>query len=53
MRAVASVRPLPTPINTFSRGENILVDVVAWYHEMRRETPDIYADQDWSGLHQK
>lgn len=30
-----------------------MVDVVAWYHEMRRETPDIYADQDWSGFHQK
>ncbi len=37
-------------VESYARGENTLVDVVAWYHDMRRETPDIYADQDWSGV---
>ena len=38
-------------VQAYCRGENTLVDVVEWYHAMRRETPDIYADQDWSGVH--
>lgn len=40
-------------VEAYCRGENTLNDVVAWYHDMRRETPDIYADQDWSGLNLK
>ena len=31
-------------------GQSTLVDVVGWYADMRRTTPDIYADQDWSGV---
>lgn len=38
-------------VAAYLRGENTLVDVVDWYDEMRRKTPDIYADQDWNGLH--
>ena len=38
-------------VEAYARGENTLGDVVAWYHDMRRKTPDIYADQDWSGFH--
>ena len=35
--------------DAYGRGENTLVDVVDWYHQIRRETPDIYADHDWTG----
>jgi glyoxylase-like metal-dependent hydrolase (beta-lactamase superfamily II) len=34
----------------YLRGNSTLVDVDAWYAEMRRQTPDIYADQDWTGI---
>jgi hypothetical protein len=34
-------------VEAYARGENTLGDVVAWYHDMRRKTPDIYADQGW------
>ncbi len=37
-------------VEAYARGKNTLTDVVEWYHAMRRETPDIYADQDWSSL---
>lgn len=37
-------------VAAYLRGENILGDVVDWYNGMRRTTPDIYADQDWSGV---
>lgn len=36
-------------VEAYLRSENTLVDVIAWYQEMRHQTPDIYADQDWSG----
>jgi len=39
-------------VEAYSRGENTLIEVVDWYHQMRRETPDIYADQDWTGFAQ-
>ena len=35
-------------VASYLRGENTLGDVGDWYREMRRRTPDIYADQDWS-----
>ncbi len=38
-------------VEAYCRGENTLVDVVEWYRDMRRATPDIYADQSWGGLH--
>jgi len=37
-------------VAAYLRGENILGDVSDWNREMRRKTPDIYADQDWSNL---
>ena len=31
-------------------GQTTPFDVVDWYAEMRRKTPDLYADQDWGGV---
>ena len=38
-------------VTGYLRGENTSGDVVQWYNNMRRKTPDIYADQDWSNTH--
>jgi len=37
-------------VQAYGRGEKTLVDMVDWYHKIRRETPDIYADHDWAGF---
>lgn len=34
----------------YLRGDSTLTDVNGWYADMCRKTPDIYADQDWSGV---
>lgn len=37
-------------VQDYLRGEKSMGDVADWYQAERRKNPDLYADQDWSGL---